>query len=50
MFDGELIWVVDSTTDEIYGYRLEDLLSGGVSVNATIEFPLDPDNDDATGM
>jgi len=52
MYDGtnNILWVVDQDTDKIYEYDVTNLFNGNGSINAIDEFPLHPDNDDATGM
>lgn len=56
MFDDTSLWVVDSSTDKIYEYdnlvfydKDDPLLVDG-TINATSEFDLHGDNDDATGL
>ena len=52
MFDGTSLWVVDSGTNKMYRYdNITNLfLDDGNPVNANWEFPLHPDNTDATGV
>ena len=51
MFDGTSLWVVDSGTDMVYQYDLDDLFDGGgPTLDATWEFSLDSTNDKATGI
>jgi len=55
MFDGTSLWVVDSGTNKVYEYddvydNEDSLFSGSGSQNAISEFPLHPDNGDATGL
>ncbi len=50
MVDGGSIWVVDSGTDMVYQYDLDDLFDGAGTLDATFEFSLDSANDKATGL
>ena len=54
MFDDGLIWVVDRGTNEIYGFELSSLFPDppdSISLlNAEFEYPLDSNNDYATGL
>ena len=47
---GTSLWVVDSGTDMVYQYDLTDLFDGSGSLNATSEFDLHVDNEDASGV
>ena len=51
MLGGTSLWVVDSGTDMVYQYNLTDLFDGsGTNLNATSEFDLHVDNEDASGL
>jgi len=50
MLDGTSLWVVDNGTDKMYEYDIVSLFPDGGTINAISEFPLHPDNADASGL